>query len=73
MIQGTVKWFNRIRGFGFIIIDGEVNHDIFVHYSQINQKGYKSLDEGDSVEFDLVHTSHGDQAHNVSRINVMQH
>lgn len=38
MIQGTVKWFNRIRGFGFIIIDGEVNHDIFVHYSQINQK-----------------------------------
>ena len=42
-------------------------------YSQINQKGYKSLDEGDSVEFDLVHTSRGDQAHNVSRINVMKH
>lgn len=72
MLIGSVKWFNAQRGYGFIIIDGEQNHDIFVHFSQINQRGYKSLNEGDEVEFELIHTGRGDQAHNVTRIAARQ-
>lgn len=67
MFKGNVKWFNAQRGYGFINMIGDTEHDIFVHFTQINQTGYKTLSEGDAVEFELVHTNRGDQAHNVSR------
>ncbi len=50
MKQGTVKWFNAEKGFGFIELEGE--NDVFVHFSAINQDGYKSLEEGQAVEFE---------------------
>lgn len=64
MVRGTVKWFNNEKGYGFI--DFTDKEDIFVHYSAINQDGYKSLNEGDCVEFTLLETSKGYQALNVS-------
>ena len=64
MVRGTVKWFNNEKGYGFI--DFTDKEDIFVHYSAINQNGYKSLNEGDCVEFTLHETSKGYQALNVS-------
>lgn len=64
MVRGTVKWFNNEKGYGFI--EFTEKEDIFVHYSAINQNGYKSLNEGDCVEFTLLETSKGYQALNVS-------
>ena len=64
MVRGTVKWFNNEKGYGFI--EFTEKDDIFVHYSAINQNGYKSLNEGDCVEFTLLETSKGYQALNVS-------
>jgi len=61
--SGKVKWFNNEKGFGFIEIDGM--SDIFVHYSQIKSEGYKSLDEGTEVVFELIETDKGLQAKNV--------
>ena len=62
-MRGNVKWFNNDKGYGFIeYLDGE---DIFVHYSAIKQNGYKTLTEGQLVEFDLVQTEKGLQATNV--------
>ncbi len=58
--QGTVKWFNAEKGFGFIAVDG--GQDVFVHYSAIQMDGYKSLDEGQRVEFEVVQGSKGPQA-----------
>ncbi|HJE18813.1 cold-shock protein [Aliicoccus persicus] len=66
MKQGIVKWFNAEKGFGFIEIEGE--NDVFVHFSAINQDGYKSLDEGQEVEFEVVEGDRGPQAANVSKI-----
>ncbi|MFG0932793.1 MAG: cold-shock protein, partial [Staphylococcus hominis] len=63
MKQGTVKWFNAEKGFGFIEVEGE--NDVFVHFSAINQEGYKSLEEGQSVEFEVVEGDRGPQAANV--------
>ncbi|MFQ3906110.1 cold-shock protein [Staphylococcus sp. Mo2-7] len=60
MKQGTVKWFNAEKGFGFIEVEGE--NDVFVHFSAINQEGYKSLEEGQSVEFEVVEGDRGPQA-----------
>lgn len=62
-MKSIVKWFNNERGFGFL----EYNNveDIFVHYSAINMKGYKTLAEGESVEFELIRTNKGLQAKNV--------
>jgi len=60
---GNVKWFNNEKGYGFI--DYSENEDIFVHYSAIKQDGYKTLTEGQRVEFDLVETPKGLQAVNV--------
>lgn len=59
-MRGKVKWFNNEKGYGFI--EYKQNEDIFVHYSAINQNGYKSLSEGQFVEFNLVETSKGYQA-----------
>ena len=64
--QGTVKWFNAEKGFGFIEVEGE--NDVFVHFSAINQDGYKSLEEGQSVEFEVVEGDRGPQAANVVKL-----
>ncbi|QRJ67721.1 cold shock protein CspA [Staphylococcus saccharolyticus] len=66
MKQGTVKWFNAEEGFGFIEVEGE--NDVFVHFSAINQDGYKSLEEGQSVEFEVVEGDRGPQAANVVKL-----
>ncbi|MDX1674911.1 MAG: cold shock domain-containing protein [Longimicrobiales bacterium] len=65
--QGTVKWFNDAKGYGFIEPDaGE--RDCFVHHSSIQGEGFKSLDEGERVEFDMVEGQKGPAAENVSRV-----
>ena len=64
MAQGTVKWFNADKGFGFIAQDGG-GDDVFVHFSAIQTQGYKSLDEGQKVEFDVTQGPKGPQAENV--------
>ncbi len=64
---GTVKWFNDAKGFGFIQPEGS-ERDCFVHYSSIQGDGFKSLAEGDKVEFDLVDGPKGPAAENVSRV-----
>ena len=66
MKQGTVKWFNAEKGFGFIEVDGE--EDIFVPFSAIQGDGFKSLDEGQQVEFEVVEGNRGLQAANVVKI-----
>ncbi|EGG64119.1 major cold shock protein CspA [Staphylococcus aureus subsp. aureus 21172] len=66
MKQGTVKWFNAEKGFGFIEVEGENN--VFVHFSAINQDGYKSLEEGQAVEFEVVEGDRGPQAANVVKL-----
>jgi len=68
MAQGTVKWFNKEKGFGFIV-DPQVATDIFVHYSEIKATGYRILVEGESVEYDLEHTERGVKALNVVKID----
>ena len=66
MKQGTVKWFNAEKVFGFISVEGE--DDVFVHFSAINADGYKTLEEGQKVEFDVVDGAKGPQAANVVRL-----
>jgi CspA family cold shock protein len=65
MAQGTVKWFNDAKGFGFIAQDG--GKDVFVHHTAIQMDGFRSLREGDKVEFDTVEGPKGLQAANVKR------
>jgi CspA family cold shock protein len=65
-IRGKVKWFNNAKGFGFI--GREDGPDVFVHYSAIQSEGYKSLQEGDEVEFEIAQGPKGPQAENVTRI-----
>ena len=67
MAQGTVKWFNAEKGYGFIAVDGG-GADVFVHYSAIATTGYRSLDEGQKVEFDVTQGQKGPQANNVRPI-----
>jgi CspA family cold shock protein len=62
--QGTVKWFNAEKGYGFIAVEGG-GADVFVHYSAIATTGYRSLDEGQKVEFDVTQGQKGPQAENV--------
>lgn len=66
MKQGTVKWFNSEKGFGFIEIEGE--NDVFVHFSAIQGEGFKTLDEGQRVEFEVVDGNRGPQAANVTKL-----
>ncbi|MEK7018941.1 MULTISPECIES: cold shock protein CspC [Bacillus] len=65
-MQGRVKWFNAEKGFGFI--EREDGDDVFVHFSAIQQEGYKSLEEGQQVEFDIVDGARGTQAANVVKL-----
>jgi CspA family cold shock protein len=64
--KGTVKWFNNAKGYGFLGRDGGA--DVFVHYSSIQREGYKSLKEGDEVEFDIIQGTKGPQADQVARL-----
>ncbi len=68
--KGTVKWFNDRKGFGFIQV--EDGQDVFVHYSALQEDGFKSLKEGESVEFDLVEGAKGPQAANVTKSGIAQ-
>jgi CspA family cold shock protein len=63
--KGTVKWFNNVKGYGFLGRDG--GKDVFVHFSSIQKDGYKSLKEGDEVTFDIVQGDKGPQANCVIR------
>lgn len=65
-MNGTVKWFNADKGFGFITT--EEGKDVFAHFSQINADGFKSLDEGDNVSFDVAQGARGDQAENIVKL-----
>jgi len=66
MQQGTVKWFNAEKGFGFIEVEG--GNDVFVHFSAIQGDGFKTLEEGQRVEFNVVEGNRGPQAENVVKL-----
>ena len=66
MNKGTVKWFNNQKGFGFI--SDEQGNDVFVHYSGIQSNGFKSLEEGQEVEFEVIDGEKGPQAANVTKL-----
>lgn len=67
MKRGTVKWFNNQKGYGFI--SDEEGNDVFVHFTGLNMEGFKSLDEGATVEFEVTEGAKGPQAVNVTVIN----
>ena len=69
-MKSRVKWFNNERGFGFLEYND--TEDIFVHYSAINMKGYKTLAEGESVDFELIRTNKGLQAKNVVSLSSVE-
>lgn len=66
MVKGKVKWFNNSKGYGFISREG--GSDVFVHHTAIQGEGYKSLEEGQMVEFDVTQGPKGDQASNVVKL-----
>ena len=65
-MEGTVKWFNKDKGYGFIT--DEEDRDIFVHYTQILMDGFRILEQGERVSFDVLHSERGPQAQNVRKI-----
>lgn len=65
-MQGTVKWFNSEKGYGFIQVEG--GNDVFVHYTAITGDGFRTLEEGQRVEFDIVEGQRGPQAANVTKL-----
>ena len=69
MFKGTVKWFNNQKGYGFIC--DEAGNDVFVHYSGLNMEGFKSLEEGQAVTFDVIDAEKGKQAANVTVVETV--
>lgn len=67
-ITGTVKWFSRVKGYGFIQPDGEGQEDVFVHYSALEGAGFRNLNEGERVEFSVEDNPKGPQAVNVVKL-----
>ncbi len=67
-VNGSVKWFNAERGYGFVLKDGDDEKEYFVHYSYINMEGYKTLKAGQPVTFKLVQTDKGVQAQEVTPV-----
>jgi CspA family cold shock protein len=67
MAQGTVKWFNPDKGYGFIAVDG--GKDVFVHFSAIQTDGYRTLEEGQRVEFEITQSDRGQQAESVTVVS----
>jgi len=67
VVRGKVKWFNERKGFGFISCN-DGSGDVFVHYSSLQQKGFKTLKEGEEVEFEVTNTEKGPKAINVKRV-----
>ncbi|KHE72493.1 MULTISPECIES: cold-shock protein [Halobacillus] len=65
MLQGNVKWFNESKGFGFIEVEGQ--DDVFVHFSAIQGEGFKTLEENETVSFEIVEGNRGPQAANVQK------
>ncbi|MBP1905940.1 CspA family cold shock protein [Paenibacillus turicensis] len=65
-MKGTVKWFNAEKGYGFIQVEG--GEDVFVHFSAIQDEGFKTLDEGQAVEFEITEGNRGQQAANVIKL-----
>lgn len=65
-MKGTVKWFNSQKGYGFI--SDETGNDVFLHYTGLNMNGFKTIDEGQEVEFDVVEGSKGPRATNVTKL-----
>lgn len=65
-MQGKVKWFNAEKGFGFI--ETEEGNDVFVHFSAIQTEGFKTLEEGQAVEFEVIEGNRGPQAANVNKL-----
>lgn len=65
-MKGTVKWFNAEKGYGFISVEG--GEDVFVHFSAIQEEGFKSLEEGQAVEFEITEGNRGPQAANVTKL-----
>lgn len=68
MAQGTVKWFSAEKGYGFIAVDGQ-SQDVFVHHSAIDTQGFRTLNEGQKVEFEIVTGNKGPQADHVRPLN----
>ena len=68
MAIGKVKWFNEVKGYGFVVIDD--GREVFVHYTGIMGDGFRTLNEGEDVEFEVTETPKGLQAVNVQRLNV---
>ena len=66
MVQGKVKWFNAEKGFGFIEVEGQ--DDVFVHFSAIQGEGFKTLEEGQEVSFEIIEGTRGPQASNVVKL-----
>ena len=67
MTTGTVKWFNSEKGFGFITVEG--GNDVFAHFSAIQGEGFKTLEEGQTVTYDVVESDRGQQANNVTVVD----
>ncbi|ANY75089.1 MULTISPECIES: cold-shock protein [Paenibacillus] len=65
-MKGTVKWFNAEKGYGFISVEG--GEDVFVHFSAIQEEGFKTLEEGQAVEFEITEGNRGPQAANVTKL-----
>ena len=66
MAKGTVKWFSNQKGYGFI--SDEAGNDVFVHYTGLNMEGFKTLEEGQAVEFEVINGAKGPQAINVTKL-----